>query len=181
MTRKTHKTAVVIIPPPAAWPQIQVIRRAHDHQYRRWMPHITLIYPFRPFDEFSALGDRFRLICRELRPFEVTLAAFRFFEHSQRSCTIWLAPDPPGPVIRMQTELWRRVPDCSESRDFLGGFTPHLSVGQAPGRKAALERLKEWQESWSPLKFTASDISLIARNDPPDDVFRVEDVLSLGR
>jgi 2'-5' RNA ligase len=181
MTRKTHKTAVVIIPPPAAWPQIQAFRRLHDRQYRRWMPHITLMYPFRPFDEFSALGDRFRLICRKFRPFGVTLAEFKFFEHSDRSCTIWLALDPPEPVNQMQTELWRRVPDCSESRDFPGGFTPHLSVGQAPGRKAALERVHEWQDSWSPLKLRISEISLIARNDPPDDVFRVKDVLSLGR
>jgi RNA 2',3'-cyclic 3'-phosphodiesterase len=72
------------------------------------------------------------------------------------------------------------VPDCSEVRDFPGRFTPHLSVGQAPGRKAALARMKEWQGPWSPLKLKVSEISFIARNDPPDDVFRVEAVVSLA-
>jgi 2'-5' RNA ligase len=181
MTRKTHKTAVVVIPPAEAWPPIQAIRRVHDRQQRRWMPHITLIYPFRPMAEFSALCETLAAVCNHLPPFEITLEVFRFFEHSHQSCTIWLAPDPPEPLIRLQTEVWRLVPDCGEVRDFPGGFTPHLSVGQAPGRKAALARVKEWQGSWSPLGFKVSQISLLARNDPPDDVFRVVDVLSLGR
>lgn len=180
MTRKTHKTAVVIMPPAAACPPIQAIRRVHDRQYRRWMPHITLIYPFRPMAEFPALRGEFTAACNRLAPFPITLATFRFFEHSHRSCTIWLAPDPPEPLTQLQTEVWRLVPDCSEVRDFPGGFTPHLSVGQAPGRKATLERVKEWQGSWSPLRVKVTEISLIARRDPPDDVFRVEAVISLG-
>ena len=71
------------------------------------------------------------------------------------------------------------MPDCSEVTDFPGGFTPHLSVGQAPEKKAALARMKEWQGTWSPLKVKVSEISLIARRDPPDDVFRVEAVIAL--
>jgi 2'-5' RNA ligase len=181
MTRRTHKTAVVVIPPAEAWPPIQAIRRAYDRQQRRWMPHITLIYPFRPMAEFPALRGRLAPVCNRLLPFEINLEVFRFFEHSHQSCTIWLAPDPPEPLIRLQTEVWRLVPDCTEVRDFPGDFTPHLSVGQAAGRKAALARVEEWQGSWRPLRFKVSEISLLARNDPPDDVFRVEGVLSLGR
>ena len=51
--KKTHKTAVVIIPPEDVWDPIQKIREKYDRQFRRWMPHITLIYPFRPFEEFE--------------------------------------------------------------------------------------------------------------------------------
>ena len=179
MNGKTHKAAVVIIPPGEAWPPIQAIRRVHDHQYRRWMPHITLIYPFRPVATFPALCETLAAACSRLAPFAITLATFRFFEHSHRSCTIWLAPDPPEPLIQVQTELWRLVPDCSEVRDFPGRFTPHLSIGQAPGRKAALAQVKEWQGPWSPLRLKVSEISFIARNDPPDDIFRVEAVIAL--
>ena len=144
------------------------------------MPHITLIYPFLAMAEFPVLCETLAAVCNRLAPFEITLATFRFFEHSQRSCTIWLAPEPPVAVVDLQTRLWQLVPDCSEVRDFPGGFTPHLSVGQAPGRKAALERVKEWQDSsWRPLKFEVFVISLLARNDPPDDVFRIEAVISL--
>jgi len=180
MTGKTHKTALVIIPPAEAWPPIQAVRRVHDRQYRRWMPHITLIYPFRPTAEFSALCEALTAVCNRVATFEIALETFRVFEHSHRASTIWLAPDPPEPLIQLQTELWRLMPECSEVRDFPGGFTPHLSVGQAPGRKAALARVQEWQGSWNPLRVKVSEISLIARRDPPDDVFRVEAVISLG-
>jgi hypothetical protein len=48
MPVKTHHTAVVAIPPPEVWSPIQAIRRQHDRNVQRWMPHITLIYPFMP-------------------------------------------------------------------------------------------------------------------------------------
>ena len=50
---KTHKSAVVIIPPEEIWEPIQKIRRLYDRQCHRWMPHITLIYPFRPRSELE--------------------------------------------------------------------------------------------------------------------------------
>ena len=45
-TNKTHTTAVVLIPPEEVWEPIQALRRAHDRNFDRWMPHITLLYPF---------------------------------------------------------------------------------------------------------------------------------------
>ena len=52
MSQKTHTTAAVLIPPEDVWGPIQAIRREHDRQFRRWMPHITLLYPFRPREQF---------------------------------------------------------------------------------------------------------------------------------
>ena len=46
--QKTHKTAVVVIPPDDLWAPIQALRKQYDRHFRRWMPHITLLYPFRP-------------------------------------------------------------------------------------------------------------------------------------
>lgn len=41
MPAKTHRTAVVAMPPPEVWEPIQAIRRQHDRNVQRWMPHIT--------------------------------------------------------------------------------------------------------------------------------------------
>ena len=57
MTQVTHKTALVVIPPESAWPPIQAIRAEHDRKVGRWMPHITLVYPFLPAGEFERAAD----------------------------------------------------------------------------------------------------------------------------
>lgn len=65
---KVVTSAVVLVPPVSAWPAIQVcgarahvarpcvtpalcaqaIRQQHDRAYMRWLPHVNLLYPFRP-------------------------------------------------------------------------------------------------------------------------------------
>jgi 2'-5' RNA ligase len=145
------------------------------------MPHITLIYPFRPVTEFDKLGEQFESICEDFEPFELELANFNLFQHSHQNCTVWLATEPDEQVIKLQTLLWEVVPDCNEVRKFTKGFTPHLSVGQARGRDIAKRFISDFQAGWASVKFTVSDICLIWRNDPPDDAFRVDRNIQLGK
>lgn len=177
---KTHKTAVVLIPPEECWPPIQAIRQEHDRHVRRWMPHITMIYPFRPKEQFAMIAELFLDACQSIEPFEIQFLRFRFFHHGRQQYTLWLAPEPAEPVIALQTALWQVVPDCHETRRFKHGFTPHLSVGQVRG-KAQMEQLREHlQSQWQPLTFPVKEISLIWRNQPPDDVFRVGQKVQVG-
>ena len=50
---KVPTSAVVFIPPSEVWGPIQEIRRSHDRQFVRWMPHVTLLYPFWEHNEFA--------------------------------------------------------------------------------------------------------------------------------
>lgn len=177
---KTHKTAVVLIPTQDFWPPIQAIRREHDRHVRRWMPHITMVYPFRPKEQFEELEEPFRAVCHSIKPFDVHLSQLRFFHHGRQQYTLWFAPEPTEVVMTLQTALWQVVPDCSETRKFKHGFTPHLSVGQVRG-KTQMEQLREHlQSQWQPLTWTVREVSLIWRNQPPDDVFRVGGKVQLG-
>lgn len=176
----THKSAVVLIPPEVCWPPIQAIRREHDRHLRRWMPHITLLYPFRPRDEFAALTEPLRDACRSFEPFDIQLNSVRSFRHGRGQYTLWLAPEPAETVVALQTALWQVVPDCDDVRRFGNGFTPHLSVGQIKG-KTQMEQLREQlQAAWRPLSFIVKEISLIRRNQPPDDVFNIAGTVRLG-
>jgi 2'-5' RNA ligase len=97
------------------------------------MPHITLVYPFRPKSIFAALIEPLTAACSEHSPFEVELATLRSFRH-RSSYTVWLAPEPREALVRLQMALGLIVPDCEKVRRHAGGFTPHLSVKRAFGR-----------------------------------------------
>jgi 2'-5' RNA ligase len=131
MSGKTHQTAVAVVPPPEVWGPIQAIRERHDRQFRRWPPHVKLLYSFYPPDRFDEVLPRLAEVCAQIAPFVVTLAEFRFFRHSSRKATLWLAPEPREALVRLQAALQAACPGCDGLSRFVAGFTPYLSVGQA--------------------------------------------------
>lgn len=175
---KTFKTALVIIPPEDLWAPIQGLRRQYDRHFRRWMPHITLLYPFRPASTFEALAPRLAHACAALAPFEVKLTRFDLFLHSRRNSTLYLLPEPDGSLQALQAAVMKIVPDCDDVSRLPGGFKPHLSVGQVRSRDADALR-EQCQAIWQPLAFTVTQVALIWRNDAPDDVFRPGQVVEL--
>jgi RNA 2',3'-cyclic 3'-phosphodiesterase len=177
---KTHQSAVVIIPPQEVWEPVQVIRRAHDRQFRRWMPHLTLLYPFAPKREFMAVLPELAQVGWATRPFELTLARFSSFRHGRESYTVWLEPDPKEAVVALHAALSKALPRFGDTGSFKGGFTPHLSVGQVEGAGRLKRLLRELERDWQPLSFTVGEISLISRKAPPNDRFQVDQRVSLG-
>ncbi|MFQ5805975.1 MAG: 2'-5' RNA ligase family protein [Phycisphaerae bacterium] len=181
MSNKTHQTAVVLIPPEECWGPIQAIRRVHDRQARRWMPHITLLYPFQPREAFDEAASALRAAATDIDPFEIVLCKIRHFRHGRTSYTIWLAPEPVGAVKCLQAALQAAIPGRDDASRYGGGFTPHLSLGQVRSAAALEELTSSLRESWRPLTFRLTRVSLIWRNDPPDDVFRVDRHVLLGK
>jgi 2'-5' RNA ligase len=179
MNNKSYKSAVVVIPPKATWHPIQALRKRYDRGFRRWMPHITLLYPFRPRTEFQAAVAPLAEVGARLAPFEVTLTGFDFFRHGGQSHTLWLRPEPLEALVGLQTALWKVFPDCDEVRRFESGFVPHLSVGQVKGGEQVAQLLAGWERDWRPIRFPVSALSLIWRGEPPDDVFRVGQTIEL--
>jgi 2'-5' RNA ligase len=169
----------VAIPPDHLWEPIQRLRKQHDRRYRRWMPHITLLYPFRPVSAFERVTPLLTRVCRTLEPFEVKLRRFDLLFHSRRKATLYLIPEPAGTLKELQRALLETVADCDDVTRFAGGFEPRLSVGQIRSREARA-LCAELQAAWQPLAFTLSQVCLIWRNDPPDEVFRTGPVLPLG-
>ncbi|MHC4605639.1 MAG: 2'-5' RNA ligase family protein [Planctomycetota bacterium] len=169
MAQKSHHTAVVAIPPAPVWEPVQAIRRVHDRQIGRWMPHVTLLYPFLPPDRLDETAPGLLEACRGLAPVETALREFCFFRH-RRGATIWLAPEPKEKYVRLQAAIQKAFPghdDVSRHRD---GFTPHLSVGQTDAPEALA---KDLQKGWTPLEFTLANVAVIRREgDTPFEVVR---------
>jgi len=180
MGKLIYTTAIVIIPPENVWPAIQAIRRKHDAKVRRWMPHITLVYPCLPVADFPAAQDRLETACRVIPAFEVELAEFRTFRHLRGKHTIWLAPNPESELIQLQALVRGAAVGEEPAGSRPPRFQPHLSVGQVHGKDEMLRLVAELQAAWQPVRFVVSGVSLIWRGEPPDDVFRVAAMVSLG-
>lgn len=72
------------------------------------------------------------------------------------------------------------MPAYDDTRRHANGFTPHLSVGQAPSSVEAKVLCEALTSSWQPITFTTGAIQLIWRGEPPNDVFRVAHTLPLS-
>jgi 2'-5' RNA ligase len=178
MSAKTFHTALVVIPPESLWEPIQQIRRRFDRHVTRWMPHVTLLYPFRPREAFEEAERRIREACAGIAPFETTLAEFRSFAHGPTSHTMWLHPDPPEPWLRLYGALQAAFPDCDDVAKYDGGFTPHFSVGQARLPADLQERLGLIRADWHPLAFEVRELSLLVRDG--EEPFRVDRAIPLS-
>lgn len=174
----SHRTALVFIPPAEVWPSIQALRRAHDRQFPRWMPHVTLLYPFAPREELGEHLPALEAACAGLSPFEARLATFHFFAHRAGTSTVWLAPEPREDFARLQAALEAAAPEYAHTSRFAGGFTPHLSVGQSGSAEAAAALVAQLGAAWTPLTLRVAEVCLIARegNGP----FEVVRTLALG-
>lgn len=175
-----ERSALVLVPSRKVWAPIQAIRRAHDRRVRRWMPHVTLMHPFHAQPLADTHRARLDDACRRVESFRVTLGGFSFFRHRPNSHTIWLAPRPPEAIGALYASLAEAFPECARGARGGRAFVPHLSVAQARGpdeREALLERLRA---RWRPVRFTVHEVALLARDDPPDDVFEIARRIPLG-
>lgn len=178
--RKVPFTAAVLIPPEGLWGPIQRIRRAHDPRVDRWMPHVTLLYPFVPAAALAQAAAELSGPCAAALPFHVRLAEFAWFAHGSAWATMWLHPDPPGPLVRLQSRLWECFPWCDDAGRFANGFTPHLSVGRWSVREVS-GAAAQLQRSWEPLDWPVDRVCLIARPPTGEGAFTVQHELALGR
>ena len=167
MENLSHKTAAVIIPPEDLWAPIQAMRQKHDSKVGRWMPHITLVYPFLPRFQFERTSEQFASACRSVRPFEIKLTKFEQFGHGKGYYTLWLAPRPTEPIQSLHAALCPIVYESVYDLDHaIWHFKPYLSVGRARGTANVVSLIQELQSSWEPIRFHMDSVELIWRNDP---------------
>jgi len=170
---KVYTSAVVIIPPEEIWAPIQEIRKTYDRNIDRWMPHITLLYPFRPVTKYSEIEKTFALECSKFKSFSISLKLFNYFHHGNQNYTIWIDPKPNDPIINLQANLLQIVSDCDDVNRFKGGYKPHLSLGQIKRKSKVVDILKELQENWKELKFLIKSIFFISRGESKSSKFEI--------
>ena len=136
----TYKTAIALLPSSSITSPIEAVRSVYDKNFKRWPPHINLIYPFlvAPLETSDsntprlsqAIQARLEKATSGIQAFQVELDAERpgVFTHSYTSKTVWLGPVPDENVKRLQAALQAEFTECNSDQR---AFTPHLSLGQA--------------------------------------------------
>ncbi|CAF0904651.1 unnamed protein product [Didymodactylos carnosus] len=182
---KTYKTAICIIPPEKFWEKIQNIRSIHDKAYKRWMPHINLIYPFVTNEK-----ENFKQMKETIEP--ILLKKFskqprihiKFDENSfhyfnqKNTCTFHLSPNFPEKILELQQCIENIIPTYNElSKKSNDGFKPHLTLGQVSSHQIN-KILSDLKSDWKTIEFDLDEVYFISREND-DDPFIIKEVLLL--
>lgn len=162
---KLHTSTVALVPPEACWPSIQSARlQLKDKGLFRWPPHINLLYPFIPTDEFGAAAPLLADALRAIQPFDLTLDALDTFGGRHRG-VLYLrssSMDEEEKLRAMQAALQGALPFCSEQQK-RGIFVPHLTVSHFKSREDAEAAKCELQRDWQPVTFSTEGCLHILR------------------
>ena len=178
MQPKTFKSAIVIIPPQDKWDTIQSIRREYDSKIKRWMPHITLVYPFWPKEDFNKAKSLLAPALSAFPSFSISLREIFYFSHGLQNYTLWLGPEPKGKIMELHDTLSGILPE-DDNPPKKEAFHPHLSIGQIKGKEKLQKVCAEIKEYWQTVTFSVDKIYLIWRKDPPYDEFQVGEEIDL--
>lgn len=169
----SHRTALVLLPPEAAWGPVQRLRRAFDDRFDRWPPHVTLLYGFVPPADLDDAVERLSQAARQVEPFSLRLDQRLRFEHA-RSHTAALGTESE-PLRALQRTVQAAFPLCREqNRGEGGGFTPHLTLGR--GAPETVTRLEQSARGLS-LEWRVDQLAVLER---PQEVFLVRERIELG-
>ncbi len=150
-----YVTAIVIFPPH----EVQAVATPIKRQYAldsliRVPPHVTLMFPFVPYEQLDEAAHTIQSICSNIAPFDITLSGY-----SQFPGVIFMQPANPEPI----KAVFRRIYDAFPLYPPYGGtfgndLHPHLTVGEFKNED---EQRTVWLPDYAPITFQAERVHLI--------------------
>lgn len=135
----SYDTALCIIPPKHLWPTVNHLRAVHDPAYKKWPPHVNLVYPFVPVHDLSKASD---LIVSQLQKrnqgdeLTVRLESTGFFTNNQKN-TVYLHDEDP---IRAAKLTGLREAILASLGHAPGNYQMHMTVGQTKDPDSLLHK-----------------------------------------
>ncbi len=121
-------------------PEVQTLvgdlRERHDPSAAEGVPpHITVLYPFVPPEDINdAVLDGLRCVLRDVPAFSFRLSRIGRFPD-----TLYLAPDPADPFIRLTQCIARRFPEHPPYEGLHDTICPHLTIARGSEALDAIE------------------------------------------
>ena len=158
--RPPGSTALVALVP-AAEPVVGSWRAELDPSAADGMPpHVTVVAPWLPADRLTdADSQALREITSGVPAFDVVLLEFGRFPR-----TLWLAPRPADPFVRLTLEVERRWPDTPSYAGRFPTMIPHLTIGDAVDPDALAHVVADVAPRL-PIEARVSELALMVRGD----------------
>lgn len=160
MPRALYESALVILVPEAE-PFVDRTRQRYDPSSAVGMPaHITLNYPFLPGQRVDAEDiDQLRALFSGFPPLRFNLVEVRrFFD------TVYLAPEPSEPLMRMIQAVAACYPGSPPYGGMFAEVVPHLSLAQSDNEAELELVLREFapgSEGKLPIEAAADEVWLM--------------------
>ncbi len=135
-------TTVIMIVAPHELQAIAVplMRRYAPDTLTRVPAHLTILYPFAPYERLDEACLQLQAICAGIAPFEVTIAGYAEFPG-----VVYMLPRNPRPIKHLFHRISQDFPDFPPYRGAYGSeITPHLTVGE-------FESDEEQRSAWAAL------------------------------
>ncbi len=193
----SYKSALALIPPSSITKPIEAVRSVFDERFRRWPPHITIIYPFlasptdreRGYPVLSRhIRGRIKAATNNIEPFHVQLDTrhLGMSPHGHRSASIWMRPTTHQ-IQLLQLALEDEFSECNRN---WRPAVPHLCVGQAhppegpkPLSKAIKKSVADFLSDADAATSTSLDWKVdsifVLEHDDEDDRFRITGTIEL--
>lgn len=126
--KPTGKTAIIIAPPADVMGYADHYRRLYmPGAIHRIEPHITVTYPFVPYEDLPAAEERLRALLSGVASRRVSLRGFGIFRNEG---ILYLRPHDPERVRSLQRAILQEFPDYPAYGGLFGeNWEPHMTVG----------------------------------------------------
>jgi 2'-5' RNA ligase/endonuclease/exonuclease/phosphatase family metal-dependent hydrolase len=174
-------TALAIVVPPRLQSDINVLRKVHDKAYRRWQPHVNVVYPFvapARLDEAISLLKK-NLAHQELETLKLEVNEVGVFRH-RKNATVFMKPSNESEaMLRKLRGSITQALGCEENEGtYEGGFRPHLTIGQASLLGGLIEKLVAKVEKVKGLAWNVKSLVVLKRESTGE--MKIVDEITIG-
>jgi len=160
------QTALAILVPSKLQTEINTLRKIHDKAYKKWEPHINILYPFVESSLLSYAISvlRAHLSIHPVPPFSAKIDDVGTFEH-RRNATVFLklGEESEEKICELRKRLVDALGRDEKEGTHDGVFRPHLTMGQASLTGGAKERLVEKVRKFVGLEWEVEGLVVLRR------------------
>lgn len=164
------QTALAIVVPYSHSGDIDALRSVHDKAFRKWPPHLNILYPFVDPEHLESalkiLGQKLR---EQPEKLQITLNDVDAFRH-RYNATIFMKPhdETQERLVRLRNVLVQGLGRRESEGTVDGEFRPHLSIGQVSLQENAVDALLEKAGRLEMLSWECTSLTVLKRKSSGD-------------